>query len=56
MAFLDQGLVLRRPSSLASESFLLVSNPGAMRHSSLITLLMLHFQGHMWHELSLDTG
>ena len=47
MAYLDhsnQGLVLRRPSALASESFLLEGDPSAMQHSSLIILLMVHFQ------------
>ena len=40
----NQGLVLRRPSALASESFLLAGDPSAMQHSSLIILLMVHFQ------------
>ena len=43
MAYLDysnQGLVLRRPSALACESFLLAGDPSAMQHSSL----MVHFQ------------
>ena len=47
MAYLDhsnQGLVLRRPSALASERFLLAGDSSAMQHSSLIILLMLHFQ------------
>ena len=47
MAYLDhsnQGLVLRRPSALASESFRLEGDPSAMQHSSLIILLMVHFQ------------
>ena len=47
MAYLDhsnQGLVLRRPSALASESFLLEGDPSAMQHPSLIILLMVHFQ------------
>ena len=47
MAYLDhsnQGLVLRRPSALASESFLLEGDPSAMQHPSLIILLMAHFQ------------
>ena len=47
MAYLDhsnQGLVLSRPSALASESFLLEGDLSAMQHSSLIILLMAHFQ------------
>ena len=47
MAYLDhsnQGLVLRRPSALASESFLRAGDPSAMQRSSLIILLMVHFQ------------
>ena len=47
MAYLDQGLVLRRPSALASEGFLLAGNSSAMQHSSLMILLMLHFQ-RLW--------
>ena len=46
MAYLDHsnhGLVLRRPSASASESFLLAGDPSAMQHSSLIILLMVHF-------------
>ena len=47
MALMDhssQGLVLRKPSALASESFLLAGDPSARQHSSLIILLMVHFQ------------
>ena len=47
MACLDhsnQGLVLRGPLALASESFLLAGDSSAMQHSSLIILLMVHFQ------------
>ena len=55
MALLDhssQGLVLRKPFALASDSFLLAGDPSARQHSSLIILLMVHFRGHVWHGLS----